>query len=361
MSKIPVSVCIIAKNEEKYIEECLKRLKPYGFEIIVTDTGSTDRTREIALQYADKVLDFPWRNDFSAARNFCVENAANNWILSLDCDEYVNSIDIGGMRRLMQQYPRKAGTIRLKNLTGTGENQGFEIQDIIRFYNRNYYTFMQPVHEQITHKEKGKERSPIDIFLLPMEVIHLGYALSGEEMAKKQERNLEILNQAIADNPQDPYLYFQVGQSENVLGNYGRAAEMFEKTLLLNDNAEYTYVEMAVRDLAAIYIVTGRMENALEIMEKYASSCHSAKFVYMHANVYFESGNTLKALVLYIKATILPDSDTLGNDLLQCYKRIIKIYNDMGNSEMVWAFREKYEQCAIERNRVLESQEEKWD
>ena len=58
MSKIPVSVCIIAKNEEKHIEECLKRLKPYGFEIIVTDTGSTDRTKEIAQRYADKVLDF---------------------------------------------------------------------------------------------------------------------------------------------------------------------------------------------------------------------------------------------------------------------------------------------------------------
>ena len=58
MSKVPISVCLIAKDEEKNIEECLKRLKPYGFEIIVTDTGSTDRTKELASRYADKVLDF---------------------------------------------------------------------------------------------------------------------------------------------------------------------------------------------------------------------------------------------------------------------------------------------------------------
>ena len=58
MSKVPISVCLIAKNEEKNIEECLKRIKPYGFEIIVTDTGSTDKTKEIAARYADKVLDF---------------------------------------------------------------------------------------------------------------------------------------------------------------------------------------------------------------------------------------------------------------------------------------------------------------
>ena len=106
MSKVPISVCLIAKNEEKNIEECLKRLKPYGFEIIVTDTGSTDKTKELAARYADKVLDFEWIDDFSAARNFCAKNASNNWILSLDCDEYVNSIDVKTMRILMQKFPR---------------------------------------------------------------------------------------------------------------------------------------------------------------------------------------------------------------------------------------------------------------
>lgn len=117
MSKIPISVCIIAKNEEKYIEECLKRLQSYGFEIVVTDTGSTDHTREIAEKYADKVLDFAWINDFSAARNFCVANASNNWILILDCDEYVCKADVKEIQKLMKQYPRYVGSIRLRNLS----------------------------------------------------------------------------------------------------------------------------------------------------------------------------------------------------------------------------------------------------
>ena len=78
MSKVPVSVCIIAKNEEKFIEDCLKHLKPFGMEIIVADTGSTDRTKEIAQQYADKVVDFEWVKDFSAARNYCASFASNN-------------------------------------------------------------------------------------------------------------------------------------------------------------------------------------------------------------------------------------------------------------------------------------------
>ena len=92
MAKLPVSVCIIAKNEEKYIEQCLRHLLPFGMEIVVVDTGSNDRTRDIALKYTDQVFDFEWINDFSAARNFAASKAKNNWILVVDCDEYPEEV-----------------------------------------------------------------------------------------------------------------------------------------------------------------------------------------------------------------------------------------------------------------------------
>lgn len=66
MAGIPVSVCMIAKNEEQYIEQCLRRLLRYNMEIIVVDTGSTDRTKEIAARYTDKLFEFEWCDDFSA-------------------------------------------------------------------------------------------------------------------------------------------------------------------------------------------------------------------------------------------------------------------------------------------------------
>ena len=141
MSKIPISVCIIAKNEEKYIEECLKKLQPYGFEIIVTDTGSTDRTKEIAEQYADKVVDFEWIDDFSTARNFCAEQAANSWILALDCDEYVNRVDVQGIRQCMKRFPKGLGALRLNNLVlnDVGEKQ-YGVEHVTRFYHRSSYS-----------------------------------------------------------------------------------------------------------------------------------------------------------------------------------------------------------------------------
>ena len=71
MARLLVSVCLIAKNEEQYIEQCLRRLLRYDMEIVVVDTGSTDRTRELAAKYTDRLFDFAWCDDFSAARNFC--------------------------------------------------------------------------------------------------------------------------------------------------------------------------------------------------------------------------------------------------------------------------------------------------
>ena len=99
MTKLPISVCIIAKNEEKHIGQCLRHLLPYGMEIVVVDTGSTDETAAIARKYTDKVFGFEWINDFSAARNFAVSQASNNWILVVDCDEYVKELDAQKLRR----------------------------------------------------------------------------------------------------------------------------------------------------------------------------------------------------------------------------------------------------------------------
>ena len=191
MSKIPITVCIIARNEEEHIEQCLKHLKKYDWEIIVTDTGSTDRTKELAGKYADKVVDFEWIDVFAAARNYCASFAKNNWILVVDCDEYVTNVDVSALRILMQRYPRYAGVMRLTNLIPRSDGEkGYGSDDVPRMYNKNFYQYFFPIHEQICTIEPGKSRESLEVFLLPMEVIHHGYALTGEAMERKQRRNL---------------------------------------------------------------------------------------------------------------------------------------------------------------------------
>lgn len=356
MSKVPISVCIIAKNEEKNIEECLKRLIPYGFEIVVADTGSTDNTKAIAQKYANKVLDFAWVNDFSAARNFCAEHASNNWILSLDCDEYVSSVDVGTLRMMMQKFPRYTGTLRLKNLVRREDGtEGYGTDDVTRMYNKNFYFYANPIHEQIIPIDVSKREELLECFLMPMEVIHHGYALSEEEMAKKQERNLAILYESLEKAPEDPYILFQIGQSEFILKHYEKAIECYEKGLSLEPPINYTYVQIMIMALARAYVQVEREADALVLMNRYEGECKTAKYTFTHAAVYMDNGQPLKALLLYVKTTMMPDVETLGENLLHCYESIIHLYEDMGDDKMAALFQDKYDACKKERERVLSS------
>lgn len=357
MSKIPVTVCIIAKNEEKHIEECLKHLKKYDMEIIVTDTGSTDRTKEIAGHYADKVVEFEWIDDFAAARNYCASFASNNWILVIDCDEYVNSINVKGLRIMMQKYPRYTGVLRLKNLIPEGNNgaKGYVSDDVPRMYNKNYFQFDFPIHEQLRFKDKSKSDDVMEAFLLPIECIHHGYALTGDDMRKKQERNIKLLEGSIEEDPTNGYYFFQMGQSNFVLGDVDKAIEAYEKGMSLVDNLDNVYVPEMIMSLAKAYTAKRRVDDALNFIEKYVKYYNTAKFQFEYAELLRKNNQVLKALAMYIKVTTMQDVETIGENLITCYGCIISIYESMGNKQMAELFHNQFLQCVAEKERIVNS------
>ena len=355
MSKVPISVCIIAKNEERYIEECLRKLKPHGMEIVVADTGSTDKTKEIAMKYADKVLDFEWIDDFSAARNFCAKNASNNWILSIDCDEYLNSINLRDIRIFMQKYPRYTGMIHLINLVSSKKGETYTGDNVVRFYNRNHYRYENPIHEQLV-SIKGKESDITQkCFLLPLEAIHHGYNINAEEMEQKQKRNVKILHKSLEKNPNDPYMLFQLGQSEYILQDIDASIEHMKKALEYAPSTDFSYVQILITSLAQIYRDVGRNQEALDLMETYKDSCKTARFVFMHALTLMDSNQILKALLQFLKVVTLPDVASLGENLKYCYENIINIYRRMGENEMADMFVEKFEALKAEKDMLFNS------
>ena len=90
MAKQTISLCMITKNEENYLEQCLDSAKEIADEIIIVDTGSTDKTKEIAKSFGAKIVDFKWNEDFSEARNESLKHATKEWILVLDADEEID-------------------------------------------------------------------------------------------------------------------------------------------------------------------------------------------------------------------------------------------------------------------------------
>ncbi len=118
-----ISLCLIVKNEEETLHKSLDSVKNIAQEIIVVDTGSIDRTKEIALNFTDKVYDFAWCNDFSKARNFSISKASNDWILVLDADEVVTDFDIRDIQSFCSEGNKRI-VGRLKRINEYEDEKG---------------------------------------------------------------------------------------------------------------------------------------------------------------------------------------------------------------------------------------------
>jgi len=120
-----ISLCMIAKNEESNLADCLNSAKGIADEIIIVDTGSTDRTKEIAKKFSAKIYDFKWMDDFSAARNESLKHAAKDWVLVLDADEALDEEGKKAIRELVNGKEADAFLFLQKNYTNETNIAGF--------------------------------------------------------------------------------------------------------------------------------------------------------------------------------------------------------------------------------------------
>ena len=215
MIRPQISVCMIAKNEEKHIDECLKRLEHYHYEIVLVDTGSTDGTLEIAAKYTDKIYHFDWINDFSVARNFALDKASNDWVLSIDCDEYIESIDEKELSILMEKHSQDVGQILIRNRFKQSSQTSIENVRVSRFFNKKYYHFVGAIHEQVELRDADTDKQDClprlhyakHAYFAPITLLHVGYDGTEEEMRAKCLRNISMLEKELEATGPDSYIY----------------------------------------------------------------------------------------------------------------------------------------------------------
>lgn len=333
----PISVCIIAKNEEARIEKCLSSIKPYGFEIVVVDTGSTDSTKEIAAKYADKLLDFVWCDDFAAARNFSLREASNNWILMMDCDESIKNIDVEELNYFRKHLSDKVGSVSLENVVE--KNGALTVNNTIhieRFFDKRLYRYTGIIHEQLT-PVRGHE---IDTLLLHTTLLHTGYDMTEEERAAKYRRNFTLLEKQAEADPENPYLYYQLGKSCEILDDYTRACEYYDKGLTFDLDPELAYVQAMVISYGNALLQTKQAESALGFEGIYDAFSQVTDFVYLMGNIYKENGMYEEALAQYQKAAQMPPGRLNGaNSFLPAYQcgRIFEFLGDAGSAAALYA------------------------
>jgi glycosyltransferase involved in cell wall biosynthesis len=163
---MPISLCLIVKNEEKPLREFLSHHRSLADEIIIVDTGSTDSTIGIAEKFTKKVFKFRWNNNFSEARNFSIKKANFNWILWLDPDEKIKKNDFEKIKELTKNKDYLGYSFIQKTHTNVeahprfvkeGKNnfKGYYIRRICKLFRNNKgIKFEYPVHETVINSIK---------------------------------------------------------------------------------------------------------------------------------------------------------------------------------------------------------------
>lgn len=318
-----LGIHMIVQNEEHHLARCLDSFKPMDSECFITDTGSTDRTLEIARHYGATVLHARWEDDFAYARNISLPLASTEWILCLDADEYV----IQGLEELLNYLPKVHKSvsrlrITIENRIGEGTGESVIFQPVRLFRAHQGYRYAGRIHEQLVRggtrdggEQDGDDLEINDSFireegwiaehepLAPLRLVHDGYLPSTIAQGHKPLRNLKLLQRELADHPGQPFHLYNAGVTYCQLGHIEQAAEAFTESFL-HTPLHAPYRSTLVRDYAKVLLAMGRYDEAHGLLagerQRYAGY---ADLHLLYGEVLEQQGLEERAYKSYARAT----------------------------------------------------------
>lgn len=241
-----VSLCMIVRDEEMHLGRCLASVKPVVDEMVIVDTGSADRSVDIAVAFGAKVYSFVWADDFSAARNFALSKAAGQVILVMDADEVLAERDYDAIRKASRQSADKpvAWSVTTHNYTSRVESEGWQANDgsyaaveqgdgwypsrkVRLFPNAASIRFLGDIHEMV---EPDLRKQGIRIEQAPFVVHHYGELAESDRRAK-QMRYYQMGMAKLAEHPDDTIAMVEVAIQAGELGLFDEALELWDRLL----------------------------------------------------------------------------------------------------------------------------------
>ncbi|MEI2442271.1 glycosyltransferase, partial [Priestia megaterium] len=285
-----LSVCMIVKDEEKVLRRCLESIIGIADEIIIADTGSIDRTKDIALEFTDMVVDYKWEDNFSKARNYAASMAKGEWIFVIDADEYVDRDSFISFKKDLEENPPEHNILAIKIINFVGTNgQGTSTNFHERIYrNDGSISYYRSIHELLKHKDSKEQRGFSDF-----ELYHTGYM---EEVVKekgKSNRNLSLL---LKKQEKEPIDYYFIGNEYDQLGELEKAITYYQEGFKLKDDIFRDWVIKMLLRLIDCLHKSKRDSEALEVIK----SCEDiykglVDFKFYKGKIYFGNGEYKKS------------------------------------------------------------------
>ena len=277
-----ISLCMIVKNEEENLPRCLYSIKDYVDEIIIVDTGSTDRTVEIANDFGAKVFIHPWEGNFSKARNYSLKYATCDWILILDADHELEKADAHKLSETIKD--KEANYVFFRVYDTYKESKNLAVYDFgLLFRNHIGFHYSGIVHNALITTDAIIKKSNIRIY-------HHGYNLSEEKMDEKFERTSTLLKKQIETDSHNPVPHMYLGISHMDRRMYESAIKHSKRAISLSEDNGSNKIDF----LVSYYIVSAAY---FELNEFKESEIYALKSVEMD-NSYLD-GYCLLAFAYY--------------------------------------------------------------
>lgn len=225
-----ISLCMVVRDEEPNIRRCLDSIKDYVNEMVIVDTGSSDRTKEICSEYGASVFAFDWKNNFADARNFGLEKAQGDWILWLDADEAADMTDFPSLQACLDKRENSLILVPMQHFYGQDPKNDQQVYfssatRLIR--NKIGIRFAGKIHESLV--SDAFVLSPPAEANRSLRILHYGYMESA--FKKKETRNINLLLEEKAQHPNNAWLDYHLAAEYYRARMYSEAYQKVDTAL----------------------------------------------------------------------------------------------------------------------------------
>lgn len=341
-----LSVCLIVKNEEKVLSRCLACAKNIADQIVVVDTGSTDKTKEIAQKYTKDIFDFEWCNDFSKARNFAFSKATCDFVMWLDADDIITQTNIKKIKKIKSQL-QNVDIVMAKYCICFDQNgkptYSFFRERIMR---RGKYFWQGFIHEAIVPTG--------NVLYTDFEIWHKKIS------ASDPRRNLKIyLAHKKAGEVFDARSQYYFAKEYFYLQKYPSAILNLKKFLKMPNKFLPNQID-ALYTLARCYLAMGKDKKALDILsDMLKNHTLNSEILCLMGQVFIEQKKYTKAIDFYKFATTIKPDFKCGNfvDLEYYYfipyLQLVCLYYKIGDLQNAYIYHQKLEKLYPDREQVV--------